>query len=192
MTSVRSALGCALALLAMALPPTLVLAQRAAGPANESLDFGVPPTSELRLHDHSSPTPRAVPGGRTVSTAELLAALELPPAERPLLFDVLGGTGHDSIPGAIWLADAGRGGSFEDEIQEKLARTLGFVTREDRSRTIIFFCASTSCWLSYNAALRAVKLGYLQVGWYRGGIAAWLAAGGELAPPRVTWKRPER
>lgn len=170
----------------------ICLAQGPADPGGESVDFGVPPTEELRLRDHSSPTPREMPGGRTVRTAELFAALERPAAERPLLFDVLGGTGHDSIPGSIWLADAGRGGSFEDEIQAKLARTLGFVTREDRSRPLIFFCASNHCWLSYNTALRAVKLGYTQVGWYRGGIASWLAAGGALAPLRVTWTRPQQ
>lgn len=192
MTRVRSALGSALALLAIALQPGIGLAQPAAGAGNESSDFGVPPTSELRVRDHSSPTPREIPGGRTVSTAELLAALDRPLSERPLLFDVLGGTGHDSIPGAIWLADAGRGESYADEIQDRLARTLGFLTREDTTRAMIFFCANTSCWLSYNAALRALRLGYTQVGWYRGGIAAWLAGGGGLAPMRVTWKRPER
>ncbi|MND08271.1 hypothetical protein D3C83_307850 [compost metagenome] len=40
----------------------------------------------------------------------------------------------------------------------------------------MFFCVDTECWLSYNAALRAIRLGYSNVMWYRGGISAWSAA----------------
>jgi rhodanese-related sulfurtransferase len=35
--------------------------------------------------------------------------------------------------------------------------------------------------MSYNAALRAVNLGYTQVFWYRGGIEAWQLAGLQVA-----------
>jgi len=41
---------------------------------------------------------------------------------------------------------------------------------------MVFFCVDPECWLSYNAALRAIGLGYTGVMWYRGGIAAWRAA----------------
>jgi rhodanese-related sulfurtransferase len=41
----------------------------------------------------------------------------------------------------------------------------------------VFFCSGVRCWLSYNAALRAVRGGYANVYWYRGGIDAWRAAG---------------
>ena len=53
--------------------------------------------------------------------------------------------------------------------------------------TLVFLCASARCWLSYNAALRAVRLGYADVRWYRGGIEAWGAGGGALAEPRLVW-----
>ena len=165
-------------------------AQGAAGPADEARDYGVAVGANLRLGDHASPTPVSIPGARLVSTADLRAALDGPPESRPLVFDVLGGTGHDSIPGAIWLADAGRGSSFEDEIQALLGRTLELLTRGNRARPMVFLCASPRCWLSYNAALRAVRLGYTAVGWYRGGIDAWVAAGGDTAPMRVAWRRP--
>lgn len=36
--------------------------------------------------------------------------------------------------------------------------------------------------MSYNAALRAINLGYRNVLWYRGGIEAWQAAGQPLQP----------
>jgi len=176
--------------LAMLFAAGTAVAQASVVPAEESADPGVAPTAELRLSAHSAPTPREIPGARTIRTEELQAMLARPPAEQPLLFDVLGGGGHASIPGAIWLADAGRGTSFEDALQEQLARTLEFIARGESTRLMIFFCANTSCWLSYNAALRAARLGYA-VGWYRGGIDAWAAAGGKLAPMRVGWKRPQ-
>jgi len=166
-------------------------AQSAASPVSEERDFGVPPTGDIRVDGHSSPTPLLIPGARTVRTPELRQLLARPVDERPLMFDVLGGAGHESIPGAIWLADAGRGHAFDDEVQALLARTLAFVARGNLARPVVFFCAGVNCWLSYNAALRAVRLGYTDVGWYRGGIDAWSGAGGALEPMRVTWKRPE-
>ena len=38
------------------------------------------------------------------------------------------------------------------------------------------YCLSAECWLSYNATLRALRLGYLDALWYRGGIEAWTDA----------------
>ena len=46
----------------------------------------------------------------------------------------------------------------------------------DPARPIVFYCLSRDCWLSANAAKRAQKLGYGQVGWYRGGMESWKAA----------------
>lgn len=159
-----------------------------ASQADEAADFGVPPQAELRQRDFHAPTPLSVPGARTVSTAELRQRLQAPSSERPLLIDVLGGSGHSSLPGAIWLSGAGRGGSFDDAIQARLAQALRMLTRGDTSREIVFFCLSSQCWLSYNAVLRALRLGYRNVLWYRGGIEAWGASGGALEPPRALWK----
>ena len=150
--------------------------------ADEGADFGVAPTRALRLADYAAPTPRELPVGRTIRTPQLRAWLERDAPLRPLLFDVVGGTGHDSIPGAIWLPGAGRGASFEDPVQAQLARTLETLTGRDRTRSMVFFCAGAECWLSYNAALRAAALGYREVYWYRGGIEAWIDAGGPLSP----------
>lgn len=159
--------------------------------AAEDEDFGVAPTRALRMVELSAPTPRALPGAKTISTTELRTRLGAPPEERPLLFDVLGGEPHASLPGAIWLPGAGRGASFEDPVQAQLARVLQAATKGDLGRPMAFFCQGTKCWLSYNAALRAAALGYREVFWYRGGIEAWLAAGETLAPLRYSWRRPE-
>ena len=147
--------------------------------------------AELRLDDYHAPTPVEIPGARVVSTHELRALLQEPLARRPLLFDVLGEEPHASLPGAIWLPGAGRGTSFDDAVQARLAETLAAAARADPSRALVFFCVSEDCWLSYNAALRAVRLGYRNVLWYRGGIEAWGRSGGRLEPPRMAW-RPER
>jgi len=39
------------------------------------------------------------------------------------------------------------------------------------------------CRESYNAALRAMQLGYRNVLWYRGGLSSWMAAKQQLQPP---------
>jgi PQQ-dependent catabolism-associated CXXCW motif protein len=159
--------------------------------AGEDDDFGVPPTRELRLTGFAAPTPREVPGARTVRTSELQAWLRRDVPARPVLFDVVGGEEHDSIPGAVWLPGAGRGDSFSDGVQGQLAYVLELLGGRPGAaggRGFVFFCASVHCWLSYNAALRAVALGYTEVYWYRGGIEAWLDAGGELRPMIRTWR----
>ena len=157
---------------------------------DETQDFGLAPSAAMRLDDHASPTPREIPGARTIATAEMRRLLQASEEERPLLFDVLGGEGHATLPGTIWLPGAGRGESFEDEVQAQLAKVLEFATGANRGRMLVFFCTGPRCWLSYNAALRAVNLGYGNVRWYRGGIQAWGAGGGALSEPRAIWQRP--
>jgi PQQ-dependent catabolism-associated CXXCW motif protein len=156
--------------------------------ADEDADFGVAATRDLRLADYGTPTPREVPGARTLRTAQLKSWIQRDARTRPVLLDVLGGEAHDSLPGAVWLPGAGRGTGFSDAVQAQLARALEELGVRASGRALVFFCASVSCWLSYNAALRAVALGYTEVYWYRGGIDAWVDAGGELSPARMTWR----
>jgi PQQ-dependent catabolism-associated CXXCW motif protein len=171
-----------------ALALTLALCLAAPAGADEDADYGVAPVATLRTADLSAPTPRDVPGAKTIRTGALRESLQIEP--QPLLFDVLGGDVHESLPGAIWLPGAGRGASFTDAVQARLAQTLAAITKGDRKRPLVFFCQGPQCWLSYNAALRAVALGYETVYWYRGGIEAWLAAGGNLVPLKLTWRNP--
>lgn len=161
----------------------------AAASANEAVDHGVAPQAELRRGEYDAPTPLTVPGAQTVTTAALRRLLPRSGAERPVLVDVLGGNGHPTLPGSAWLPGAGRGVSFDDPLQARLGQALAVLTRGDRARPVVFFCASPRCWLSYNAALRAVRLGYTNVLWYRGGIEAWGAGGGALGVPGITWQR---
>lgn len=152
------------------------LAQDGAKPeayAEETRDWGVPPTRVLRTVGYHSPTPLRIPGGKTVTTLELKALLEGDP--RPYLIDVLGGGVHRTIAGAFWMIGAGAGDMSRDE-ESRFAKALAAFAGGDKSRPMVFFCVDPECWLSYNTALRAIALGYTNVMWYRGGVSAWRSA----------------
>jgi PQQ-dependent catabolism-associated CXXCW motif protein len=53
---------------------------------------------------------------------------------------------------------------------------LNQVTGGNKDVPLVFYCLNVYCWMSYNAALRAINLGYTRVLWYRGGIEAWQQA----------------
>jgi len=143
--------------------------------ADEDRDWGVAPADRLHLPPYHAPTPLQIPGAQVVQTRQLRAMLAAPGA--PILIDVLSEPGHVTLPGAAWLSGVGRGTNFVDPVQFLLVELLGRLTGGDKTRRVVFFCANSECWLSYNAALRAVAAGYSGVYWYRGGVEAWVAAG---------------
>jgi PQQ-dependent catabolism-associated CXXCW motif protein len=145
------------------------------GYADEGHDWGIAPTNRLRQPPYHGPTPRAIPGAQVVQTLELQAMLAGPGS--PILIDVLSEEGHVTLAGAAWLPGAGRGANFLDPVQSLLTQLLARLAGGDKARALVFFCANSQCWLSYNAALRAVAAGYGKVYWYRGGAEAWMAAG---------------
>ena len=140
--------------------------------ADELTDFGVPPQPELQANV-GSPTPTSIPGAHVITTAEMRQAV----GSNILFVDVLAGPPHPSLPGALMMPGAGDGGSFDDDLQQKLWTALSRATQMNPDRPIVFFCAGSRCWESYNAALRAVQMGFKMVLWYRGGLASWQAAG---------------
>ncbi len=48
-------------------------------------------------------------------------------------------------------------------------------------KMLAFYCKA-DCWMSWNAAKRAVSYGYRQVLWFPGGPDAWAANGNKLQP----------
>lgn len=80
-----------------------------------------------------------------------------------MLIDALGGKSHRSVPGAVWLKGAGHNDDEEADVDARLGTKLDELTGGDRTRSIVIFCRSAERWLSYNAALRAVRLGYENV-----------------------------
>jgi rhodanese-related sulfurtransferase len=70
--------------------------------------------------------------------------------------------------------------AFEDAAKDKEFETrfaaLLKLLSPDNNRPIVFYCLGRDSWFSVNAAMRAKKMGYSQVGWYRGGFESWKAA----------------
>jgi len=143
--------------------------------AEELTDFGVPPQDRMQ-RNVGSPTPTSIPGGHVITTAEIRQAL----GSSILMVNVLQ-EAYPTIPGAISIPGVGMAGTYDDEAQQALWAALGQATNMNPNQPIVFFCAGPRCWESYNASLRALQLGFKTVLWYRGGLAAWRASGGQLA-----------
>ncbi|MDZ7654140.1 MAG: rhodanese-like domain-containing protein [Burkholderiaceae bacterium] len=146
--------------------------------AIERQDMGVAPPAQLHTGAMHGPTPTSLPGGRLVTTREIYELVRRTQGDRataPRVFDILGG--QERLPGALLALPAAQPGSFDDATQREFGNFLQGVVQGRRDLPMIFYCASTQCWLSYNAALRAVRLGYTNVLWYRGGLEAWKRAG---------------
>ena len=79
------------------------------------------------------------------------------------------------IPGSLWLADVGYGelnpamtGYFSDGLKRASGGDFG--------RAMVFYC-QRDCWMSWNAAKRALSLGYKAVNWLPDGVDGWREAG---------------
>ena len=140
----------------------------------EDQDFGVQPVAKLRNGAPHGPTPTTIPGGLVISTEALYTTMQQNPGQL-LIFDVLGGP--QGLPGAQNALPASQGGTFDDQTQREFGQYLQSVTGGNQSVPLVFYCQNVQCWMSYNAALRAINMGYKQVLWYRGGIEAWSKAG---------------
>ena len=140
-----------------------------------------------RLEDYRAPTPATLRGARVIGTAEAEIIWRnhtasfvdvLPRAPRPR--DLPTGTvWHDkpraNIPGSVWLPDTGYG-ELAPSMADYFSRGLEKATHGDRARLIVLYCLA-DCWMSWNAAKRALSLGYPNVAWYREGTDGWVAAG---------------
>ena len=147
--------------------------QGGAAASAERQDYGVAATGRLHEGAMHGPTPTSIPGGQLITTPGLLDLLKSAPG-RVLVFDVLGG--QERLPNALNAVPAQQAGSFDDAVQREFGQFLQQVTQGRQDTALVFYCASTMCWMSYNASLRAIRMGYRNVLWYRGGIEAWKAA----------------
>jgi len=163
-------------------PPVQPMAATQAIPSydNETADYSLAPTTTIRTSALEGPTPTQINGAKTLTTPGLRELMNASPS--PVVIDVIGGNQAVSLPGAIWLRGAGLGSDLNDAVQSKFAARLSELTGGDKARPVVFFCLSKTCWLSHNAVVRAVVLGYSNVYWYRGGRNAWKAAGLPMPP----------
>lgn len=170
----------------------LGLAAPAAGAKDARYD--VDAETGYRMERYRAPVPDSVPGGTTIDTAtmrERLAEGTLVPIDvfppKGLGADPLDGSwivseGHETLDGATWLPEVGRGHltpAHEDYFRRNLERLTG----GDPATPVAFFCTA-DCWQSWNAARRAARMGYTNVHWYPLGTDGWVEEGGELVPAR--------
>jgi PQQ-dependent catabolism-associated CXXCW motif protein len=158
-----------------------------AGSAARGEDQGTPEPEHYRNEDYRAPTPRTLQGAQVITTAEAQALWRagtaafvdvMPHVPRPA--NLPAGTlwrekPRLNIPGSIWLADTGYG-ELSAGTEGYLKAGLEQITGGDRGKLLVFYC-QRDCWMSWNAAKRAVALGYAAVAWYPDGSDGWQEAG---------------
>ena len=146
-----------------------------------------PPELEgYRTDDYRAPVPATLAGARVLATEEAEAIWRTGTA---VFIDVLphppkppnlpeGTIWRDkprhNIPGSVWLPDTGYGtlaAATEDYLRTGLARATGGNT----AKLLVVYCQA-DCWMSWNAAKRALSYGYSNVAWYPDGTDGWQRA----------------
>jgi PQQ-dependent catabolism-associated CXXCW motif protein len=144
-----------------------------------------------RTDNYRAPVPATLAGARVLATGEAEAIWRagagvfidvLPHAPKPQ--NLPAGTiwrekPRLNIPGSIWLPDTGYGtlaAATEDYLRHGLARASG-----GNSATLLVIYCLTDCWMSWNAAKRALSYGYRNVAWYPEGTDGWQRADLPLA-----------
>jgi PQQ-dependent catabolism-associated CXXCW motif protein len=160
------------------------------GAAPAEPEGGVPEPGDYRTNDYRSPVPKTLAGARVVSTDEVedlwrkKAAVFIdvfPRAPKPP--NLPAGTvwrdpTHQSIEGGHWLPNVGYGvltPEFETYFKTRLAQ----LTSNDLAKPVLFYCLK-DCWMSWNAAKRALAWGYKTVLWFPQGTDAWQENGFDL------------
>jgi PQQ-dependent catabolism-associated CXXCW motif protein len=146
----------------------------------------IPEPTGYRMQDYRAPTPTSLAGARVVTTRKVEELWKdgaafvdvLPHAPRPTNLPP-GTIWHEkprmNIPGSIWLPDTGYG-ALATSTERYLRNGLARITRGDQSRWVVVYCQK-DCWMSWNAAKRALTMGYKNVAWYPDGTDGWEASG---------------
>jgi len=159
--------------------------------ADESTAFeGVQPSTEL-VKNVDGPTPTTIPGGKVLTTLQLYEGLARGTLGKdpstptpPVMVDAWSDPHHMTIPTSTLIPEAGKvTDSKPDKAREQLWTALNKASGGNFEKPLVFFSSGVKNWEGYNAALRAIDMGYSRVYWYRGGIASWKAAGQPLVNP---------
>jgi PQQ-dependent catabolism-associated CXXCW motif protein len=158
-----------------------------AGTCARGGEFAPEEPESYRNENYRAPTPKTLRGARVIATAEAQTLWQsgtavfvdvMPHVPRPA--ELPAGTIwreklRRNITGSIWLADTGYGelaASTADYFRAGLERATG----GDRAKILVIYC-QRDCWMSWNAAKRAIALGYSAVAWYPDGTDGWQEAG---------------
>lgn len=133
-------------------------------------------------------TPDCVPGGVRLDTVELRHLLERTP--EAVLIDVMGAQDHilpdlergwipgeerAHLPDSVWLPNVGLGW-VDEEVRTWFADRLRAYSGDRTDHPLVFYCLQ-DCWMAWNAARRAARMGYTAVYWYADGIDVWREQG---------------
>jgi PQQ-dependent catabolism-associated CXXCW motif protein len=155
---------------------------------------GVEEPVGYRMDQYKSPVPETLKGAQVVDTK---VAEALWRQKKAVFIDVMPNTPkpanlpvgtiwkdkvREDIPDSIWLANVGYG-AIPKEAADYFRQGLEAATASDKSKPILFYCM-TNCWMSWNAAKRAIEWGYSSVIWYPPGADGWQSAGLPLEEKR--------
>jgi len=164
----------------------LLVAAVILGSAGLALAGGVDEPPGYRMDEYKAPVPDTLSGAQVVTTQEAEAVWR---KKEAVFIDVMPNTPkpanlpkgtiwrdkvREDIPGSIWLANVGYG-AIPKETADYFRDGLARATASDKSRPILFYCM-TNCWMSWNAAKRAIEWGYSTVIWYPPGADGWQGA----------------
>ncbi|HYD57215.1 MAG TPA: PhnD/SsuA/transferrin family substrate-binding protein [Burkholderiales bacterium] len=119
-------------------------------------------------------TPRVLEGAKIVGAEEVMALMK----KGVVLYDTRSQEEYRDkhIAGARWLPYI-----------EKSAKEVGFDAKRDsfdvaraaadKATPVIFACNGAECWKSYKSSVAAIRAGFTQVYWFRGGFPEWVARG---------------
>lgn len=160
----------------------LLLAALLAVPA-AALSDSVPEPADYRMDDYRAPVPATLQGGTVIGPEEahdlwrsgeagFIDVLPQPPKPANLPAGTIWrDKPRDSIPGTIWLPNVGYG-AIAEVTADYLRAGLETATGGDRAAPVVFFCLE-DCWMSWNAAKRAIEWGYTKVYWFPEGTDGW-------------------
>lgn len=123
-------------------------------------------------------TPTSLPGAKVITAAEArdLMAKGIP------IYDVRSDEAYKAgyIPGAIFVP-YNEGSAKEvdfDPADDKFSLNR---LPKDKNTPLIMFCDGTVCWKSYKSTVMAIKAGWKNIYWFRGGFPEWKEAGFAIA-----------
>jgi PQQ-dependent catabolism-associated CXXCW motif protein len=157
-----------------------------AGAPARGREAAAPEPDHYRTDHYRAPVPRTLHGARVVTTAQAAAlwkrggavfvdVLPRPPRPRLPPDTLWRDEPRRDIPGSIWLPDTGYG-ALAPPVATYLRDGLKKITGGDHAKALVIYCLQ-DCWMSWNAARRALTMGYRNVIWYPAGTDGWSDAG---------------
>lgn len=177
-----SSLFCGLSIL----PVDFALAEDVSGPS----PVGPPPPEPdtYRTDKYRSPVPLTLKGATVLSSDQ---AMKVWSEGHAIFIDVYPHppkpaglppgtiwreTTHMTVENAVWLPNVGYG-ALSPMYETYFKRNLEKLTGGDEAKPLVFFCLR-NCWMSWNAAKRALSFGYTNVSWFPAGTDGWQEIGG--------------